>query len=63
MDIAADLRSRAAEDRAKAEATALPNVRAVHLRAATAWEEMARKVDFTAERAAENKAAKDAVAE
>ena len=38
----------------------MPNVRALHLRAAEAWDEMARKVDFTTERAAENRAAKDA---
>lgn len=63
MDIAAEHRARAAGDRAKAAATALPNVRALHLRAAEAWDEMARKVEFTSERAAENKAAKDAMAE
>lgn len=62
MDIAAEHRARAAQDRAKAEATALPNVRALHLRAAEAWDEMARKVEYTSERAAENKAAKDAMA-
>ena len=63
MDTAADHRSRAAKDRALAEATRLPNVRALHLRAAEAWDEMARKVEFTSERAAENKAAKEAAAE
>ncbi|MDB5690261.1 MAG: hypothetical protein JWL91_2137 [Sphingomonas bacterium] len=62
MDIAAEHRARAAQDRAKANATALPNVRALHLRAAEAWDEMARKVEYTSERAAENKAAKDAMA-
>jgi hypothetical protein len=62
MDIAAEHRARAAQDRAKADATALPNVRALHLRAAEAWDEMARKVEYTSERAAENKAAKDAMA-
>ena len=62
MDIAAEHRARAAQDRAKAEATLLPNVRALHLRAAEAWDEMARKVEYTSERAAENKAAKDAMA-
>lgn len=61
MDIAAEHRSRAAQDRAKAAATLLPNVRELHLRAAEAWDEMARKVDFTSERAAENKAAKAAM--
>jgi hypothetical protein len=62
VDIAAEHRARAAQDRAKADATALPNVRALHLRAAEAWDEMARKVEYTSERAAENKAAKDAMA-
>ena len=63
MNIAAEHRARAAQDRAKAAATALPNVRALHLRAADAWDEMAKKVDFTSERAAENKAAKEAIEE
>jgi hypothetical protein len=62
VDIAAEHRARAAQDRAKADATALPNVKALHLRAAEAWDEMARKVEYTSERAAENKAAKDAMA-
>ena len=63
MDIAAEHRARAAQDRARAAATTLPNVRELHLRAAEAWDEMARKVEFTSERAAENKAAKEAMAD
>lgn len=63
MDIATEHRARAAQDRAKAAATALPNVRALHMRAAEAWDDMARKVEYTSERAAENKAAKEATAE
>ena len=61
VDIAAEHRARAAQDRAKADATSLPNVRALHLRAAEAWDEMARRVEFTSERAVVNKAAKEAM--
>ena len=61
MDIAAEYRTRAADDRAKADATVLPNVRASHLRAAEAWDEMARGIENTSEYAAENKAAKEAI--
>jgi len=61
MGIAAEHRARAAQERGKASATTLPNVRALHLRAAEAWDEMARKVEFTSERTAENKAAKEAI--
>lgn len=59
LDIAAEYHARAADERAKAVAATLPNVRALHLRAAEAWEAMARKVDHVTECAATNKAAKD----
>ncbi|TVV71643.1 hypothetical protein [Sphingomonas solaris] len=60
MDVAAEHRARAAQDRARAAAAVLPNVRALHLRAAETWDEMARQTDYGSKCAATNKAAKDA---
>jgi len=60
MDIALHHRSRAAEERAKAAATPLENRRAMYLRSAAMWDEMAAAVEDTAARSAVNAAAKAA---
>jgi hypothetical protein len=51
---------RAAEERAAAAKTDLPNRQAMLERSAAVWEEMARAVEDTAERTAVNAAAKAA---
>jgi hypothetical protein len=53
-------RARAAEERAAAAKTSLPNRRAMHERSAEVWEEMARGLEDTAERAVVNAATKAA---
>jgi hypothetical protein len=53
-------RARAAEERAAAAKTSLPNRRSMYERSAMVWEEMARNVEDTAERTLVNAAAKAA---
>lgn len=60
MDPATAYHARAAAERAKAAASDLPNRRAMHERAAEAWEAMARQVEDTAARMLVNEAAKAA---
>jgi hypothetical protein len=59
MSLESDVyRKRAEAERAAAEATNLPNRREQHLRSAEAWEAMAQKIEFTAEKALVNAAAR-----
>ncbi len=58
LDQATILRDRATAERAAAAATTLPQRRAMHERAAEAWDTMAFQIEDTSERAAVNKAAK-----
>ena len=51
-------RKRADAERLAAEATNLPQRREQHLRSAEAWDSMAQKLEFTAERALTNARAK-----
>lgn len=60
MDQAAALRARAAAERATAAASKLPNRRAMHERAAEAWDAMALQIEDTAARSIVNEAAKAA---
>jgi hypothetical protein len=60
MDLASQHRSRAAEERAKAAATDLANRRAMYLRSAEMWEEMASATDDTVTRSIVNAEAKAA---
>lgn len=60
MSAAETYRANAAQQRAAAANTTLPNRRALHERCAETWEEMARSVDDTLERAAVNLAARAA---
>lgn len=58
MDQATALRARSAAERAAAAASNLPNRRAMHERAAEAWEIMALQIEDTAALASVNAAAK-----
>ncbi len=60
MSAAETFRANAAQQRAAAANTNLPNRRTMHERCAETWEEMARAVDDTLERTAVNLAAKTA---
>ena len=60
MDQATILRARAAAERAAAATHNLPNRRAMHERAAEAWESMALQIEDTAARLIVNEAAKAA---
>ena len=58
MTAADTYRANAAAQRAAAAKTDLPNRRAMHVRSAETWEQMAHSVDETMERTAVNLAAK-----
>ena len=60
MDQATALRARAATERAAAATSNLPNRRAMHERAAEAWEAMALQIEDTTARSIVNEAAKAA---
>jgi hypothetical protein len=60
LDQATALRARAASERAAAAACSLQNRRAMHERAAEAWEIMALQLEDTAARTLVNEAAKAA---
>jgi hypothetical protein len=60
VDLAAQHRTRADDERAKAASTNLENRRAMYLRSAEMWDEMARAIDDTTARALVNETAKAA---